>query len=165
MKKLTNGIFMMAVAVLLIVANAASAQITMNSKNCVGVWKTVDDETGKTKSHVKIYKNGNDYHAEIVKLLDPQTLKDSGKDKFEDVICDKCADGHGKNGKMIGTEIVWDMVADGDKWASGKIMDPKNGKIYTCTMWMDGADKTGDTLKVRGWVGFFYRTQTWYRVK
>lgn len=165
MKKLTSGVFMLAVALMFVVSNSLSAQVSVNGKDCVGIWKTVDDETGRTKSHVQIYKKGSNYHAKIIKLLDSQTLKDSGKSSFDQITCDKCPDGRGKGGKMIGTEIIWDMEKESDKWAGGKIMDPKKGKIYTCTMWMDDSDSSGDKLSVRGWVGFFYRTQSWYRVK
>lgn len=145
-------------------ASSANAQTEVNGKTCVGVWKTVDDETGRTKSHVRIYKKGNDYHAEIVKLLDKKTLEDAGVSSFDQVTCTACPSDRGKNQPMHGLEIIWDMVDKGSKWGGGSILDPKKGKIYDCTMWMEEAGK-GDELKVRGWVGPFYRTQTWYRVQ
>lgn len=164
MKKSINflsiGVFFLA----LMFVSSTQAQVSVNGKNCLGTWKTVDDETGRTKSHVQIFKEGNKYHAKIVKLLDPQTLKDSGKKTFEEVTCTKCPSAHGKGTKMLGLKMLWDMEEDGDKWGDGKIMDPKKGKIYGCTMWLDDADKKGDTLKVRGWVAFIFRTQTWYRI-
>ena len=67
--------------------------------------------------------------------------------------------------ELIGLEIIWGMEQKNDKWASGEIMDPENGKIYGCSMWLDKEDPDGNTLKVRGWLAFLYRTQTWYRVK
>ena len=99
-----------------------------------------------------------------MKLLDPQTLKDSGEKRFEDIKCTKCPSDHGKDQNMIGLEMIWDMYKSSDKWKGGSIMDPKKGKVYTCTMWMDEDDSTGNTLKVRGWFAFIYRTQTWYRI-
>lgn len=145
-------------------ASSAKAQTKVNGKTCVGTWKTVDDETGRTKSHVRIYKKGSDYHAEIVRLLDEQSLKASGEKNFADIKCTKCPSDHGKGQTMHGLEIIWGMEDDGSKWSGGQIMDPKKGKVYTCTMWMDDGDSSGNTLKVRGWVGFLFRTQTWYRV-
>ena len=44
----------------------------------------------------------------------------------------------------------------GDKWEGGKIYNPKNGKTYKCSIWLDG-----NNLKVRGYVAMFYETQTW----
>jgi uncharacterized protein (DUF2147 family) len=162
MKKITNLLGLLMVVCLF--TTATTAQVSVNGKDCLGVWKTVDDETGRTKSHVEIFKKGNNYHAKIIKLLDPQTLKDSGEKRFEDIKCDKCPSDHGKDQSMIGLEMVWDMYKSSDKWKGGSIMDPKKGKVYTCTMWMDDSDAKGNTLMVRGWVAMFYRTQTWYRI-
>lgn len=119
----------------------------------VGTWKTIDDETGKAKSHVKIYKAKNGkYYGKIVKLLN----REPGD---EDPVCDVCP-GSDKGQKVMGMKIVKGMVEDGDEFNGGTIMDPKSGKVYTCKMWNEGDDK----LKVRGYIGFLYRTQTWYRV-
>jgi uncharacterized protein (DUF2147 family) len=52
---------------------------------------------------------------------------------------------------------------DGSEWEDGTICDPENGKIYTCSIWLDEENK--DRLHVRGYVGPFFRTQTWIRVK
>ena len=50
------------------------------------------------------------------------------------------------------------MKPNGAVWSGGKILDPGNGKIYRCKIWL----KDGE-LKVRGYFGPFYRTQTWRR--
>jgi len=149
----------------LFITTGLLAQTQINGKNIEGVWKTIDDETGRTKSHVQVYKKGSKYHAKIIKLLDPQTLKESGAKRFEDIKCNKCPSDHGKGMPTIGLEIAWDMKRKSNKYGGGSIMDPNKGKVYTCTMWMDNTDKTGNTMNVRGWVAMFYRTQTWQRVK
>ena len=165
MKNNASIFCMFAMVCLFLISFDVSAQISINKKNCIGTWRTVDDETGNTKSHVQIFKKGDKIYAKIIKLLDPQSLADSGEKRFEDIKCDKCPDGHGKDEHTIGLEMVWDMYESSDKWKGGSIMDPKKGKVYTCTMWMDSEDKDGDTLYVRGWIAMFYRTQKWYRVK
>ena len=43
---------------------------------------------------------------------------------------------------------------------SSFLNDTKNGKNYKCSIWLDG-----DKLKVRGYIGVFYETQTWTRKK
>lgn len=60
-------------------------------------------------------------------------------------------------------EILWDLIKIGKVWDDGTIMDPKNGKEYSCKIELEGQDK----LKVRGYLGFSLlgRTQTWFRVK
>lgn len=164
MKKIAHIFSVVAMICMLAMTSNLSAQVSINGKSCVGTWKTIDDESGKEKSHVKIYEKGGKYYAKIVKLLDAQTLKDSGEKRFEDIKCQKCPDGRGKNQPIVGLQMIWDMTKSSDKWKGGSIMDPKKGKIYTCTMWMDDSDSKGNTLKVRGWVAMFYRTQTWYRI-
>jgi len=165
MKRIAYLFNIITVSCFIFMSSSIFAQVSVNGKDCIGVWKTVDDESGRTKSHVKIFKKGDKYHAKIIKLVDEQTLKDSGEKRFEDIKCDKCPADHGQGQPMYGLEMIWDMEKSSDKWKGGSIMDPKKGKVYTCTMWMDETDSSGDKLSVRGWVGFFYRTQTWYRVK
>jgi uncharacterized protein (DUF2147 family) len=142
----------------------AYSQVNIAGKDCVGVWKTIDDETGRAKSHVKIWEYNGKYYGKIVKLLDPEILKENGVDDYSEVLCDECPEDRGKNEPVLGLKMIWGMEKDDDEWDSGKILDPKTGRVYGCSMWLDEDDPQGDTLKVRGWLAFFYRTQTWYRV-
>jgi uncharacterized protein (DUF2147 family) len=57
---------------------------------------------------------------------------------------------------VTGMEIIQDMVNDGKEWVDGKIMDPENGKVYRCKLWVENGK-----LRVRGYISFLYRTQTW----
>ena len=52
--------------------------------------------------------------------------------------------------------------ADDNEWDDGTILDPKNGTVYDCKLWLD--EDNSNQLKVRGYVAFFFRTQTWMRV-
>jgi len=115
-----------------------------------GKWKSIDDESNKTKSIVEIYeKNGRAYGKIISLFRDP--------DEDPDPLCDEC-EGDKYNKRIIGMEIITEMEASGDTWEGGKILDPENGKVYRCKLWVvDGK------LKVRGYIMFLYRTQTWVR--
>jgi uncharacterized protein (DUF2147 family) len=117
----------------------------------VGLWKTIDDETGQAKSHVKIYEVNGVLYGQIEKLLNPA---DQGKK------CEKCP-GDAKNKPLEGLMIIWGMKKDGDEWTGGSIMDPKNGKIYSCKMKVEG-----NKLIVRGFLGvsLLGRSQTWHRL-
>lgn len=128
---------------------------SINAQSVVGKWKTIDDETGKEKSIVEVYKKDGKIYGKIVKLLN----REPGD---EDPLCDKCTDDR-KNKHIVGMEIIRDMEQDGDKYEDGTIMDPGNGKIYDCKLWVD--EDNSDVLKVRGYIAFFYRTQTWYKVE
>jgi len=126
-------------------------------KDIVGLWKTIDDETGEAKSYIKIYQDNSNglYYGKIVKLLT----------KPATTLCTECK-GNKKNKKVLGMIVVTKMEVDGDGLDDGKILDPNNGKSYYCSMELDEDNK--DKLIVRGSVdtwGLAGRSQTWHRVK
>jgi Delta7-sterol 5-desaturase len=77
-----------------------------------------------------------------------------------DPICIAC-NGDLKNSKVVGMKILYDFKWNGSKWEEGKILDPGNGNTYSSSIWLIDSD----TLKVRGYLGPFYRSQVWKRVK
>ncbi len=120
----------------------------------VGKWKTIDDETNKPKSVVEIFEKEGKYYGKIVKLF-----LEEGEDP--DPVCDECKDGDDrKDQPTIGLEIIRDMELDGKKYEDGTILDPADGKVYKCKLWV----KDGN-LMVRGYIAFFFRTQTWLPVE
>lgn len=139
-------------SVLLVVAAWASGQ----QPALTGRWKTVDDETGRVKSMVEITERGGVYFGQIVELF---RLPDEDPNPR----CTECDDDR-KDQPALGMEIIRDMVCNGDKleWEGGSICDPKNGKVYDCEMWIEEDDP--NTLYVRGYILFLYRTQEWHRV-
>jgi len=134
---------------LLAAAGTAFAQATP-----VGLWKTIDDETKAEKSYVRITEVGGVLGGKIEKLLDPAK---------QDSKCDKCSDAR-KDQPVLGMTILENVKKDGDdnRWAGGTILDPNNGKTYKVRLTpKDG----GKALEVRGYIGPFYRNQTWLRVE
>ena len=123
-----------------------------NAQSIVGKWKTIDDETGKPKSIVEIFMKDGKAYGKIIKLF-----REPGEDP--DAVCDDCTD-YRKDKKVIGMTIITDMVQDDDEWEDGEILDPKNGKIYDCRLWVEDGK-----LMVRGYIAFFFRTQTWLPVE
>lgn len=123
------------------------------SQSPIGVWKSVDDETGEEKSNVTIYEQKGKVYGKITKILSAAP----------DVVCDQCP-GDKKNQPVMGLVIIEDLKEDDGYWKKGKILDPESGNVYGCSIWFE--DGKPDELKVRGkhWTGF-YRTQTWHRVK
>lgn len=124
---------------------SAQAQVT-------GKWKTIDDETGKAKSIVEIYESNGKLYGKVVEILNP--AKKNAK-------CDKC-EGADKGKPVEGLVIIKGLTKDGNEWTDGDILDPTKGKLYSCTLKLEGKDK----LKVRGYLGvsLLGRTQTWTRV-
>jgi hypothetical protein len=58
-------------------------------------------------------------------------------------------------------EILRGYSHEGDRSTGGWILDPENGKEYSRALWREGSDR----LRLRGYRGPFYRTQTWRRPK
>ena len=116
-----------------------------------GLWKTIDDETKKEKSLVRISEAGGVFTGKVEKLLDPAK---------QDDVCEKCTDDR-KGKPILGMTIVRNAKQDADDkslWTGGDITDPNNGKTYKLRLKpVDG----GKTLEVRGYIGPFYRNQTW----
>jgi uncharacterized protein (DUF2147 family) len=134
---------------LLAFAGAAFAQATP-----AGLWKTIDDETKQEKSLVRITDTAGVLSGKIEKITDPAK---------QDSTCEKCSDAR-KDQKVIGMTIVEGVKKNPDEvyWDGGTILDPNNGKVYKVRMTpKDG----GKVLEVRGFIGPFYRNQTWQRVE
>ena len=135
--------------VLAFTAGAAFAQASP-----VGLWKTIDDETKQEKSLVRISESAGVLSGRIEKIVDPAK---------QDSVCDKCEDAR-KGQKVLGMTIVEGVKKHTDEpyWDGGTILDPNNGKTYKLRLTLkDG----GKALEVRGFIGFFYRNQTWQRVE
>ncbi|MGB1277598.1 MAG: DUF2147 domain-containing protein [Nannocystaceae bacterium] len=141
------------VGLAMVATTLAPGAVSANaSATPVGTWKTIDDETGKAKSHVQIVEVHGKLYGKVSRLL----IKPS------DTICTKCT-GERAGKKILGMMILWGLKYDegSKKWKGGKIFDPEKDKAYRAAMW----NIDNDQLKVRGYLGPFYRTQMWYRVQ
>ncbi|MFC4219928.1 DUF2147 domain-containing protein [Flagellimonas marina] len=125
-----------------------------SGQTVVGKWKTVDDRSGIEKAIVQIYKENGLLQGKIVKILE------EGK---QDAICSKCDDEF-KDKPILGLHIFKDLKkSDKDEYKGNEMLDPENGIKFRGKLWLDPDNE--DQLKVRGYLVFLYRTQTWYRVK
>ena len=107
---------------------------------------------GKEKSIVEIYEQDGKLHGKIIELLPAATYTK----------CENC-DGELKNKPLKGMVIIRDLIKTEDGGEDGLVMDPLNGKTYSCYVKLEGHDK----LKLRGYLGTpaLGKTQYWYRVK
>ena len=76
-------------------------------------------------------------------------------------LCTEC-EGELNGMPVRGMEILTKMAynAEDMEWTDGEILDPENGTTYDCKLWLEDGKPN-----VRGYVAFFYRTQTWERLK
>ena len=118
-----------------------------------GKWYSIDPDTGKNESIIRVYEENDKVYAQIETIL-----KEEDKDKT----CIECT-GKDKDKPIEGLVIMRGLEKDGDEYSGGKILDPKNGKYYKCYITLEEDNK----LKLRGYIGFSLigRTEYWYRVE
>lgn len=124
----------------------------VRAQSCIGLWRTIDDESKEAKSHVEVFERGGFIYGQVKELLPSAKTR----------TCNNCP-GDKLNKPLIGMEIMWNLKSYKDYWSYGEILDPKSGKIYKCSIWLEGPDR----LHVRGYIGVsaLGRTQIWERVK
>jgi len=138
---------------LFIIAALFITSLFFGQNTVIGKWKTIDDVTGKAMSVVEIYEKDGKIYGRVSDILEVKNRNNK---------CDNCS-GEDKGKPILGLVIIKGLQKDGDEYSGGKILDPKNGKVYKCTINLEGKDK----LKVRGYLGISLlgRSQYWYRVK
>ena len=118
-----------------------------------GLWKTIDDKTGKPRGLVRIYEQNGLFFGKVEKGL--------AVEREQSPICKACKDDR-KDKPMIGLVILRNMKLEDGEYRNGDILDPDNGSVYRCKFRLtDGGTK----LQLRGFVGFSLlgRTQIWLR--
>jgi uncharacterized protein (DUF2147 family) len=140
----------------LVLAIIVQAAITVNAAepSPVGLWRTIDDQTGQPKGLVRIREVDGQLEGKIEKAF-PKPGEDPAPK------CDKC-DGARRNQPVLGMTILWGLTQQGDEYQGGEILDPESGKIYRVKMKLtDGGKK----LEVRGFIGISLlgRSQIWLR--
>jgi len=118
----------------------------------VGVWRTIDDETGEPKSLVRIFEEGGKLVGEI------QTLLPEGR------MCNSCVEPY-RGTDARGTRILRGFSQRGDTWRGGRILNIADGKDYKAKMKV----QPDGTLRVWGYVVIdtpaTRKAQVWERVR
>lgn len=120
----------------------------------VGLWKNVDDVSGKPRALIRVTESNGTLQGRIEKVFRAPSEDRNPK-------CEKC-DGALKDAPVIGLVILSGLKKDGAEYSAGKILDPDNGKVYSSKIQLtDGGRK----LNVRGYIGvsMLGRSQIWER--
>ncbi len=124
--------------------------IATAQNSILGKWKTISSKTGTARSVVEIGERNGKIYGKVIKIF-------SRLGEDPDPVCLKCSTEDPRfNKKIIGMEVLKEMVKIYEGYTGGSILDPEVGVVYRCTIWREGNE-----LKVRGYVGPFFRTQTW----
>ena len=136
----------------LLISTLVCFGILTSPAQVTGLWSTYDDADGKEKSVVEIFEQQGKLYGKVVKL-NPAVKNPN---------CAKCT-GDLKDKPIVGMVIIKDLTKTDTGGKDGKVLDPNNGKVYSCYLELIEPDK----LKLRGYIGAaaFGRTQYWYRAK
>lgn len=123
--------------------------------NPAGLWQSIDDTTGKPRAEIRISESGGIFTGRIERSLQPTPAGAV-------LLCELCPDDR-KGKPLIGLDIIRNikLSSDAQAWDSGEILDPDKGKVFKLRLQLqDGGKK----LQVRGYIGPFFRNQTWIRI-
>src|SRR5262245_40381803 len=122
-----------------------------DNTSIVGLWKTIDDVTGKPRGLVRIYESNGTFSGKIERGL-------ASEDNAE-AVCTKCTDAR-KNQPFSGMVILTGLRRDGGEYVGGEILDPDSGRVYRARVRLEGG---GAQLNVRGYIGIeiLGRSQIW----
>ena len=135
--------------IILIISIFVFTNNSFAQQQIVGKWLSEDKEGITT-----IYENNVKYFGKITWLKKPNDEK--GKPFTDTENPDKSK----RIQPLLGLVILKGFVYKNNQWENGTIYDPESGKTYTCTIWISDGK-----LKVRGYWGIFYQTQTWTKTK
>lgn len=135
-------------------ASVMASAVAADVDSPAGLWKNIDDVTGKPRALVRITETNGTLQGKIEKVY-------PGPNESQNPKCEKC-EGANKNAPVIGLLILDGLKKDGDQYTGGKILDPDNGKTYGSKVQLI---EGGSKLSVRGYIGvpLLGRTQVWVR--
>lgn len=139
---------------LILAATLLASEARAESTSPVGLWKNIDDASGKPRALIRIAESNGTLQGKIEKVF-------PGPSEDWNPKCEKC-EGALKNVPVIGLVILSGLKKDGAEYTGGKILDPDNGKVYSSKIQLtDGGKK----LNVRGYIGvsLLGRSQIWHR--
>lgn len=134
-----------------------SAVSAWAADDILGLWKIIDDKSGKPTAVVSLYSYQGKVYGRILVTISKTT------GQVEDTILTKTKKATALAGDPpnCGLDFVYELTGKGSEW-KGSIVDPEDGKEYNCTI-----KREGDKLTVRGSLkgtgGLLGRNQTWLK--
>ncbi|MGB0886109.1 MAG: DUF2147 domain-containing protein [Chitinophagales bacterium] len=128
-----------------------SSNLFAQADKIIGIWLTEDKG-----AHVEIYKKGNIYFGKIVWLKEAINKK-TGEAWLDEQNEDKSK----RNIALLGSKMLWNFTFNDNEYVGGKVYDSRNGKTYKGKLWLEN----DAILKMRAYVGIFFSTESWTKVK
>ena len=124
--------------------------ITFAQSTVSGYWKSIDDQTGEVTAYWKLEVMDNQLMGYLVNY--PGMKPDN--------VCMECKGELQEFFEKPISNTAWLKLSknrDGI-WEDGYIIDSGKGEKYKAKVWVEDGN-----LMMRGYIGFFFRTQTWLR--
>lgn len=120
----------------------------------VGLWKNIDDKTGRPRALVRVAEAQGTLQGRIERVF-------PAPGESPDPRCVKC-EGANRNAPVGGLIIMTGLRKNGDEYVDGEILDPDSGSTYRSKV---KVLENGQKLSVRGYIGIpaLGRTQVWVR--
>jgi uncharacterized protein (DUF2147 family) len=123
---------------------------SFSQSEIIGIWFTQDKE-----AKVQIFQTESGYYGKII------WLKKSIDEKGNPVLDKNNPKDESKKRQLMNLVILNGFTYEDKEWIGGIMYDPTDGGTYECKIWIENKN----TLKVRGYLGFLYETESWTRVK
>jgi len=127
---------------------------TLSAQSIEGLWKRINVKTGNTHCIISIYPHQGKYYGRIIGTYDAE-----GKMKENLYAPIDRAERVSGSPYYCGMDLIWGLQKKGSKYR-GKIVDPRNGKIYDSVVWV----KDGH-LVIRGELFFVGKNELWHPVE
>jgi len=126
------------------------SMMTFAEPTVSGYWKSIDDQTGEVTAFWKLEIKDNRLLGYLVNYpgMNP------------DNVCIQCTGELQEFFEKPISDTAWLNLSKNRNgiWQEGYIIDSGKGEKYKAKVWIEDGN-----LMMRGYVGFFFRTQTWVR--